>query len=202
MIRDGFVFVDEFIPGIKWDAKYAGSDNFMGRPAEGYLVNRAVISLEAARALKEAQKMAEDIGLCLFVFDAYRPARAVKDFCTWAIDASDTLRKRVHYPNIDKSALIPEGYIAARSGHSRGSVVDLTLCDKEGNRLDMGTIFDFMDPLSHHDCPNITCEQTRNRALLRKIMLSCGFEDYDCEWWHYRLKDEPYPDTYFDFVIE
>lgn len=201
MLRDGFGYMDELVPGIFWDAKYAGNDNFMGRPADGYRVNRVVCTAEAASALQKAQKAAHEKGLELFVFDAYRPERAVRDFCRWAQDVTDTVRKEIHYPNIGKDELIPKGYIAAKSGHSRGSAIDLTLC-RGGALLDMGGIFDYMDIRSHHGATGLTEEQTKNRELLRGIMLASGFSDYDCEWWHYRLTDEPYPETYFDFVIE
>lgn len=202
MLPKGFVYLDEAVPGALWDAKYAGRDNFMGRPAEGYAANRAVMTAEAARALKSAERMAEEAGYRLFVFDAYRPARAVADFCAWTQDETDTERKPIHYPNVEKRALIPLGYIAAKSGHSRGSTVDLSLCGPDGALLDMGGIFDLMDPVSHHGAAGLRREQTENREMLRRIMLSCGFTDYEAEWWHYRLKDEPYPDTYFDFAIE
>lgn len=202
MREKGFVYIDEAVPGILWDAKYAGSDNFMGRPADGYFANRTVCTIEAAQALRTAQSKAHDKGLELFVFDAYRPDRAVKDFCRWAEDASDMKRKAVHYPNVDKSELIPQGYIASRSGHSRGSTIDLTLCRADGTLLDMATVFDFMDLRSHHGAAGLTKEQEENRELLRGIMLASGFTDYDCEWWHYRLAEEPYPHTYFDFVID
>lgn len=202
MLQDGFGYADELVPGIFWDAKYAGCDNFMGRPADGYPVNRVVCTVEAAQALRIAQEKAHEKGLELFLFDAYRPARAVADFCKWAEDAGDIARKEIHYPNVEKYMLIPEGYIASQSGHSRGSTIDLTLCGKDGELLDMGGIFDYMDPRSHHGAAGLTPEQTANRELLRNIMLSSGFTDYACEWWHYRLLGEPYPYTYFDFVIE
>lgn len=202
MLEKGFVYLDEAVPGVFWDSKYFGCDNFMGRRADGYRVNRIVLTQEAALALKEALTGAQEKGLSFFVFDAYRPARAVMDFCAWAQDEGDTARKAIHYPNISKAELIPGGYIAPRSGHSRGSAIDLTLCDESGACLDMGGIFDFMDPLSWHSCPDITARQTENRALLKRIMLLSGFQEYSREWWHYSLKKEPYPDTYFDFEIE
>lgn len=199
VLPEGFEYLDEAVPGLKWQAMYAGSENFMGRPADGYFANRTVAAREAAEALKCA---AVKTDYSLFVFDAYRPARAVADFCRWAEAPGDEIRKAIHFPNVEKTKLIELGYIAARSGHSRGSTIDLTLCGKDGMPLDMGTVFDFMDPRSHHGCPDLTKEQTRNRETLRTLMLSCGFTDYSEEWWHYRLKNEPYPDTYFDFVIE
>lgn len=202
MLPKGFVYVDEAVPGVRWDAKYAGCDNFMGRPADGYLVNRAVCTAEAAAALANAAALLKPRALYPFVFDAYRPARAVEDFCRWTRDESDCARKSIHYPRVEKRELIPQGYIAGRSGHSRGSVIDLSLCREDGSLLDMGGIFDLMDPVSRHGAPGLSPEQTENRELLRAVMLQSGFADYDCEWWHYRLRGEPYPDTYFDFVIE
>ena len=202
MLPRGFVYLDEAAEGMFWDAKYAGGDNFMGRPADGYRVNRIVLSREAAEALKKAGEKAAALGFTFFVFDAYRPARAVRDFCAWAEAEGDEARKQIHYPNIDKRELIPQGYIAPRSGHSRGSAIDLTLCEKNGVCLDMGGIFDLMDPVSWHGCPSVSAEQTRNRETLRSVMLKSGFCDYDKEWWHYRLENEPYPNEYFDFEIE
>ena len=202
MLPEGFVYLDRELPEAFFCAMYAGDDNFMGRPANGYKANRVVLSREACRGLKRALGLLRPKALSLFVFDAYRPARAVRDFCAWAGDEGDVKRKHIHYPNLSKQELLRQGYIASRSGHSRGSAVDLTLCDLSGNALDMGGIFDFMDPRSWHDCPFISPEQTQNRETLRRTMLRCGFEDYSREWWHYLLKNEPYPDTYFDFEIE
>lgn len=201
MLGKGFVFADEAVGGILWDAKYASSDNFMGRPAAGYKVNRVVCTLEAAEGLKKAASLAREKGLRLKLYDAYRPQKAVDDFCRWATDEGDTAQRGIHYPRVPKSRLISDGYIASRSGHSRGSAVDLTLCREDGTELDMGGIFDFMDPLSHHGAP-VSEEAQGNRETLKSIMLSCGFEDYKNEWWHYRLCEEPYPDSYFDFDIE
>ena len=201
MLGKGFVFADEAVGGTLWDAKYASSDNFMGRPAAGYKVNRVVCTLEAAEGLKKAASLAREKGLRLKLYDAYRPQKAVDDFCRWAADEGDTARRGIHYPRVPKSRLISDGYIASRSGHSRGSAVDLTLCREDGTELDMGGIFDFMDPLSHHGAP-VSEKARKNRETLRSIMLSCGFEDYKNEWWHYRLSEEPYPDSYFDFDIE
>jgi len=200
-MHKGFVYADEAVKTIFWDAKYAGQDNFMGRAAEGYRTNRIICTLEAAQALCVAAQKAQEQGLYLKLFDAYRPQKAVDDFCMWAQDEGDTVRKAVHYPNISKNQLISGGYIASKSGHSRGSAIDLTLCDRQGNELDMGGIFDYMDEISWHGAP--VCEAAaKNRETLREIMLSSGFEDYSKEWWHYRLKNEPYADTYFDFDVE
>lgn len=202
MLLDGFVYLDEAVPGVLWDAKYAGSDNFVGEPVDGYRVNRVVGTRELAEALVLAQELARQAGCRLLLWDAYRPQRAVDHFVRFCAEPETGKTKMRHYPNVDKDQLIPLGYIAARSGHSRGSSIDLTLTDGDGNPLDMGDIFDFMDEKSHHGCPDVTKKQAEYRKLLRSIMLGCGFVDYKNEWWHYRLKDEPYPDTYFDFVIE
>lgn len=202
MLISGFVFLDEAVPGVLWDAKYAGEDNFVGEPVDGYRVNRVVGTQELAKALVLAQEFARQAGCRLLLWDAYRPQRAVDHFIRFCASEETGKTKQRHYPNVDKEQLIPLGYIAARSGHSRGSTIDLTLADGEGNPLDMGGIFDFMDERSHHGSPEVTKEQAENRELLRRIMLACGFTDYQNEWWHYRLKDEPYPDTYFDFAIE
>lgn len=202
MLTRGFVYLDEAVPGVLWDAKYAGCDNFVGEPVDGYLVNRVVGTEELARALVLAQEAARQAGCRLMLWDAYRPQRAVDHFVRFCTAPETGKTKTRHYPNVDKTQLIPLGYIAARSGHSRGSTIDLTLTDGDGRPLDMGGIFDFMDERSHHGCPEITRAQADNRKLLRAIMLGCGFTDYKNEWWHYRLKNEPYPDTYFDFAIE
>lgn len=202
MLPNGFVYLDEAVPGVLWDAKYAGADNFLGEPADGYRVNRVVGTAELAKALVCAQEKAAEKGLRLLLWDAYRPQRAVDHFVRFCASPETGKTKEKHYPNHDKAQLIPLGYIAARSGHSRGSTIDLTLADGEGRPLDMGGIFDFMDERSHHGADGITPEQAENRALLRGIMLGCGLTDYRCEWWHYRLADEPYPEIWFDFPIE
>ena len=136
----------------------------------------------------------------MLVYDSYRPQKAVDDFVTWSLQPEDGKMKEEFYPELDKGELFPLGYIARHSGHSRGSVVDLTLT-REGTPVDMGTAFDFMSPSSHHNSLLVTPEQAENRATLRAIMAWAGFSPYECEWWHYRLMDEPYPDTYFDFDI-
>ena len=202
MLPEGFVYLDEAVPGVLWDAKYAGEDNFVGEPVDGYRVNRVVGTKELAKALLLAQEAAQGMGCRLLLWDAYRPQRAVDYFVRFCAAPETGKTKGKHYPNVDKEQLIPLGYIAARSGHSRGSTIDLTLTDENGRPLDMGGIFDFMDERSHHGCPEVMKEQAENRELLRGIMLGAGFIDYQNEWWHYRLKNEPYSDTYFDFVIE
>ncbi|MBR3927808.1 MAG: M15 family metallopeptidase [Clostridia bacterium] len=203
MLESGFVYLDEYVPGIRWDAKYASSDNFTGRPVNGYGANRVVIHEKAAEAVKKAQEIFLKDGFCILAYDAYRPVRAVEDFLSWMKEPEDNRRKKRHYPNIDKKDMLALGYVAGKSGHSRGSTIDLTLVRKDtGEELDMGGIFDLMDEKSHTKSTEITQKQLENRLYLRKVMLDCGFTDYECEWWHFRLIDEPYTDTYFDFVIE
>lgn len=202
MLPDGFVYLDEAVPDVFWDAKYAGSDNFVGMPVNGYRANRVVGTEELAEALCRAGALAKGKGYSLFLWDAYRPQRAVDHFVAWCAAEEDGRTQKRHYPTLERAQLIPLGYIAGRSGHSRGSTVDLTLADEQGVPIDMGGIFDFMDESSHHDSPSVGAFQSSNRRILREIMLLSGFADYVNEWWHYRLKDEPYPDRYFDFVIE
>lgn len=186
---------------IGQDPRYAGSDNFMGRPIRGYLAPQVMLTREAAEALSAAQKTAREQGLSLLVYDGYRPQRAVDHFVEWGADLADTLNKATYYPDVPKAELFDRGYISARSGHSRGSTVDLTLT-RDGVPLDMGTPFDFFDERSHTESPVITGGAMANRMLLRGIMSGAGFRNYVNEWWHYTLLDEPYPDTYFDIPIE
>lgn len=186
---------------IEQDPRYAGSDNFMGRPIRGYDAAEVMLTHEAAEALSRAQQSAQAQGYSLLVFDGYRPQRAVDHFVEWGADLTDNLNKATYYPNVPKAELFERGYIAERSGHSRGSTVDLTLT-RDGSPLDMGTPFDFFDALSHTENPAIAPEATTNRMLLRDIMTEAGFRNYVNEWWHYTLNDEPYPDTYFDLPIK
>ena len=140
------------------------------------------------------------MGYQLKIFDAYRPATAVRHFVLWGIEDQDLRMKPFFYPDLEKQELFSKGYIAKQSSHSRVSAVDLTLLDMQtGKEVDMGSPFDFFSEISHPDYKGITPEQYDNRMLLRKVMMRHGFEPYDCEWWHFVLKDEPYPDTYFDF---
>ena len=202
MLPTGFVYVRDIIPSITEDVRYAGSHNFIGRPVDGYNAPCAVLTQEAAMALKTAAEAFAAKGYTLLVYDGYRPQRAVNHFMRWAEDTSDTAAKAEFYPDLDKVELFDRGYIAKRSGHSRGSTIDLTLLNSTGQPLDMGGEFDWFSPVSGHDYANLTDEQKANRLLLKTGMMEAGFLPYSEEWWHYRLKDEPYPDTYFDFVIE
>lgn len=202
-MREGFVYLDEAVPGIRWDAKYAGADNFTGQPVDGYLANRAVGTRELALKLNLAARAARARGLGLFLWDAYRPCRAVACFMRWAARTEDYTTKARHYPNIERERMVEEGYIAARSAHSRGSAVDLTLYRLEdGALLPMGGIFDLMDARSRHGAPGLSEMETASRALLKQLMEDSGFTAYENEWWHYRLTKEPYPNAYFDFPIE
>jgi D-alanyl-D-alanine dipeptidase len=201
-LPSGFVYLDDWLPDAIMDAKYAGTDNFMGRPAAGYDRPLVVASEPAARAVAHAADALRAEGYALIVFDAYRPARAVADFAAWAEDAADVRRKPLHYPGLAKADMFALGYIARKSGHSRGSAVDLTLLDTATHQpLDMGTGFDFMGPRAHLDAVGLSPLQRRNRKTLQSAMIAAGFAPYAKEWWHFSLKNEPYPDQYFDFPI-
>jgi D-alanyl-D-alanine dipeptidase len=201
-MNDQLVFLDEYVTGIYWDAKYATWENFTGKPVNGYVANRIVGTRPLCAALERARDEAASRGFGLLLWDGYRPQRAVDSFLRWAQQPEDGRTKLRHYPNIDRADMFEKGYVAARSGHSRGSAVDLTLFHlASGERTPMGGDHDLMDAISHHGAQGITQVDARNRQSLRSIMEACGFSAYDCEWWHYTLKDEPYPDTYFDFPI-
>ena len=202
-LPDGFVYVDEAVPQVVVSARYAGSDNFVGAPVDGYRVPRVVLSTPAAYALLQASTALAPFGLGLKVFDGYRPQRAVDHFMRWAADPRDTRTQAAHYPALAKERLIPDGYIARRSGHSRGSTVDLTLIDlADGSELPMGTAFDFFGPESWPDYRPISPAVRANRALLQQVMLRSGFRPLKQEWWHFTLEHEPWPERYFDFPIE
>jgi zinc D-Ala-D-Ala dipeptidase len=197
-----FVFVDEFVSGIRWDAKYATWDNFTGKPVDGYAVNRIVGTKAMCVALEEARERAASLGFGLLLWDGYRPQRAVDDFLRWSRQPEDGRRKQRHYPNISRPEMIEKGYVATKSGHSRGSAIDLTLYHLDTGALaPMGGDHDVMDVVSHHGAQGISQVETENREHLCSVMTASGFNRYDSEWWHYSLKNEPYPDTYFDFPI-
>lgn len=203
-LPQGFVHVRDLIPDIREEMRYATSHNFTGVPVDGYLAPRAILTREAAAALTLADAAAKADGYGLSIFDAYRPERAVRHFMRWAQDAADTATQADYYPEFaDKLDLLRQGFIAERSGHSRGSTVDLTLYSLADCRsLDMGTDFDRFGPLAAHGAEGITAEQAENRAILCRLMIAAGFVPYSAEWWHYTLKDEPYTDRYFDFPVE
>ena len=198
----GFVVLADFVPGIIQEIRYHSTYNFIGDRIDGYEEPVALLTIEAARALKQAANELFVQGYRLKVFDAYRPASAVKHFVLWGIEDTDVRMKPYFYPDLVKQELFRKGYIAARSSHSRGSTVDLTLLDMaSGKEADMGSPFDFFGPVSHPDCKDVTEEQYRNRMTLRNAMLRNGYIPIDCEWWHFTLANEPYPDTYFDFPV-
>lgn len=199
----GFSYIHQEIPSIVIDLRYFGNHNFVGRPIVGYQNQVAILSTQATGALKKVQTELNQQGLGLKVFDAYRPQQAVTSFETWAKDLEDTIAKQEFYPNIDKKDLFTLGYIASKSGHTRGSTIDLTIIDLNTNQeLDMGSSFDFFGTISHHNTNQITVSQKENREMLRKTMLQYGFKEYAEEWWHYTLVNEPFPDTYFDFIVK
>nr|AGS49815.1 vancomycin B-type resistance protein VanX/D-alanyl-D-alanine dipeptidase [uncultured bacterium esnapd16.1] len=201
-MNNDFVFVDDVVPGIRWDAKYATWDNFIGKPVDGYHANRIVGTTALCAGLARAQEAAEARGFGLLLWDGYRPQRAVDCFLRWSQQPEDGRTKPRHYPNIDRAQMFELGYVAAKSGHSRGSTVDLTLYHlATGELVPMGGDHDLMDVISHHGAAGITLAETRSRAQLCAIMEDSGFVRYEREWWHYTLRNEPYPDTYFDFPI-
>lgn len=201
-MQDGFVRVDRMIPDVVQDMRYAGGNNFVGAAIDGYEASVALLTREAALALARVADELRPQGLRLCIYDAYRPERAVAHFVRWAQDAGDNCMQPGFYPSIAKKDLFRKGYIAKKSSHSRGSTVDLTLVDAQGNPLDMGSPFDLFDPISAHNAKGLTQQQYDNRTLLRDAMEKHGFLAYHAEWWHYTLKNEPFPDQSFDFTIQ
>ena len=202
MDPSGFVVLGEYIPGIVQEIRYYCTYNFIGERIDGYEEPCALLTIEAARALKAVSSELFVRGYRLKVFDAYRPACAVKQFVLWGLEDQDIRMKPYFYPELEKQELFIKGYIAGKSSHSRGSAVDVTLFDmKTGKEVDMGSPFDLFSPLSHPDCREVTQEQYENRMVLRSAMVRGGFEPINCEWWHFMLKDEPYPDTYYEFPV-
>lgn len=224
---DGFVDLKSIIPTIELELRYFNSHNFIGQKIEGYEQPRCLLSRKAAEALRKVQEELLPFSLSLKIYDAYRPQSAVDHFVSWAKDLSDTLMKKEFYPRVEKKYLFKEGYISAKSGHSRGSTVDLTIvplplpdqelyqsgdslceCFKplserfKDNSLDMGSGYDCFDPVSHTVNTDLNHHQRVNRLLLKTIMGKYGFRGSTKEWWHFTLKNEPYPDTYFNFPIQ
>ena len=195
-----FVLLSDYVPGIVQEIRYFSTYNFVGDRTDGYEEPIALLTKDAARALKVVSNQANVMGCRLKVFDAYRPARAVRHFVLWGIEDLDQRMKPFFYPELEKQALFQLGYIASRSSHSRGSTIDLTLLDMStGKELDMGSPFDYFSERSHPDSREVTPEQYENRMRLQKLMTDNGFLPIDCEWWHFTLADEPFPDTYFEF---
>ena len=223
----GFVDVTQTVPSIVFDMRYAGPHNFVGERINGYQAPKCILARKAADALAGVQKDLKEFSLSLKVYDCYRPQRVVDHFVRWAKDTGDTKMKKEFYPSIDKKNLFRDGYIAAKSGHSRGSTVDLTIvpfpfpgeekylagqnlrecylpADQRfgDNTVDMGTGYDCFDELAHPANVRVGPQQRMNRLLLKTLMEKHGFASYDKEWWHFTLKGEPFPDTFFDFLVE
>jgi len=195
-----FVDATSVVPGLVVDMRYAGGDNFVGRPIEGYQKPVCLLTRQAANALADVARDISGRGLKLKVFDCYRPKRAVAHFMRWAQAINDVKNKSAYYPDLDKRQLFADGYIAAHSGHSRGSTLDLTFVGASGE-LDMGTHFDFLSARSNTSNPTVSVEAHRNRLMLAAAMSKHGFKPYGKEWWHFTLRGEPFPDTYFDFPV-
>ncbi len=198
----GFVLLSDYIPSIVQEIRYFSTYNFIGDRIDGYEEPIALLTKEAARALKTVANEMNVKGYRLKIFDTYRPTTAVKHFILWGIEDQDVRMKPYFYPDVVKQDLFSEGYIAKKSSHSRGSTVDLTLLDmRTGKEMDMGSQFDWFGIESHPDYRGITEEQYENRMFLQKAMVRNGFVPIDCEWWHFTLADEPYPDMYFSFPV-
>jgi zinc D-Ala-D-Ala dipeptidase len=223
----GFVNVTQTLPSIVFDIRYAGPHNFVGERIDGYKAPNCVLTRKAADALAGVQQDLKEFSLSLKVYDCYRPQRAVDHFVRWAKDTGDTKMKKEFYPTVDKKNLFRDGYIAVKSGHSRGSTVDLTIvplpvpgdekylpgqnlrecylpADQRfgDNSVDMATGYDCFDELAHPANGRVGPQQRMNRLLLKTLMEKHGFAPYDKEWWHFTLKGEPFPDTFFDFRVE
>ncbi|MBE6010751.1 MAG: peptidase M15 [Lachnospiraceae bacterium] len=197
-----FVLLSEVVPDAILEIRYYSTYNFVGDRIDGYEEPVALLTEEAAEALKEVSDDLEEDGYRLKIYDAYRPQEAVTNFEEWAKDLDDTRMKAYFYPELDKSVLFEQGYIASHSGHSRGSTVDLTLFDMETEKeVDMGGTFDYFGELSHPDYTQISEEQYENRMILRDAMVEHGFKPLEEEWWHFTLENEPYPETYFTFAV-
>ena len=202
MDPSGFVLLADFVPGIVQEIRYYSTYNFVGDRVDGYEAPVALLTREAARALKAVAGEVNAQGFRLKVFDAYRPACAVRHFVLWGVEDQDLRMKPYFYPDLEKQELFKQGYIASQSSHSRGSAVDLTLLDMStGKEVDMGSPFDLFSELSHPDSRAVTDEQYENRMFLQGAMVRNGFVPIDCEWWHFALKDEPYPNVYFEFPV-
>ena len=200
---DEFVALKSVIPNLVVELRYFSSNNFMGRPVEGYHANVVYMTKPAANALQSVQDDLASSGLGLKVFDAYRPQQAVDNFVRWAADDADTLMKQQYYPSLEKDELFPGGYISERSGHTRGSTIDLTVVTlADSKELDMGSPYDFFDEVSWPTDTSITEQQHANRMILRDAMLKHGFLAIRTEWWHFTLENEPFPETYFNFPVE
>jgi D-alanyl-D-alanine dipeptidase len=222
----GFVHLSHIDPTIQISPRYAGEDNFLGRPVKGYApINDIIMTIETAHALKRVQEELLSNGYSLLIYDAYRPQMAVDNFMAWSKDLDDLKMKEHFYPYIDKRDVFKLGYVVEKSGHSRGSTVDLTLIPSDlkakkpvylkrklpdgktipyidDGSIDMGSSFDLFDEVSHTNSTNITVIAQRNRTFLKEIMERHGFKNYEYEWWHFTLENEPFPNTYFNFMVK
>ena len=198
----GFVSLSEAVPDVLLEMRYYSTWNFIGERIDGYEEPLALLTRRAAEALKAVSAEAVSRGYRLRIFDAYRPQKAVDHFIRWAADPGDTRMKAFFYPDLNKEDVIPQGYIARHSGHSRGSTVDLTLFDVASQKdVDMGGSFDLFGERSHPDYPDVTPAQLAGRLLLRQMMMNHGFRPLATEWWHFTLENEPWPDTFFTFPV-
>ncbi|MCF6351048.1 MAG: M15 family metallopeptidase [Flavobacteriaceae bacterium] len=199
----GFVYATEIIPNLKLDLRYLTSNNFIGKPVNGYNAKKCILTVQTANALKKVEDELQEQGLCLIIYDAYRPQKAVNHFKKWAKNIKDTLMKQDYYPTVKKRDLFKLQYISTRSRHSSGSTVDLSIfSDKTNAVLDMGSNYDYFSEKSWVNYQKITKKQRENRQLLQTIMLNNGFRSYPKEWWHFTLRYEPYRNHYFDFNVE
>ncbi len=202
-LPDGFVYAKTVIADLDVELKYFSTNNFVGDTIDDYKANRLILTKATAEKLKLVQDELQQQNLCLKVYDGYRPQGAVNHFIRWARDLNDTINKQQFYPDVNKRNLFKAGYIASRSGHSRGSTLDITLTRGDtGEPLDMGSPYDFFGEQSWVDYKDITEQQKTNRQLLQTVMLKHNFRNYPKEWWHFTLRWEPFPETYFDFEVE
>ena len=201
-IPEGFVYIKDIVTNIKIDLKYYTKHNFVGKKIIGYNSPVAISTKETALALKEIQKDLKHFNYGLKIFDSYRPQQAVDHFVRWAKNNNRKM-KSSHYPNVKKIHLFKEGYIASKSGHTRGSTVDITIIDlNNGKELDMGTIYDYFGKESWIEYTGLTVHQRKNRLLLQSVMNKYGFKSLKEEWWHFTLSNEPFPNKYFNFMVE
>lgn len=204
-LPEGFVYVKDHIPTIVLDIRYHGNDNFVGKQVDGYEKPVGILSLKATKALMRVQEDLNEFHLGIKLFDSYRPVQSVQHFVRWAKDVEDTKMKSRYYPDVNKKHLFRDGYIADKSSHTRGSTVDLTIVSlktPEHKELDMGSRWDLFGPVSWPSSEEPTESQRANRMLLQMVMLKHGFRSLSTEWWHFTLKDEPFPETYFNFPVK
>ncbi|WP_028892999.1 M15 family metallopeptidase [Tenacibaculum sp. 47A_GOM-205m] len=202
-LPEGFSYINDVSPTIQSELRYCYNNNFMGVAVNGYEENTLIATTATAKALKKVQDELALKKLGLKIYDAYRPQTAVNHFVKWARVMSDTIMKKQYYPEVNKRHLFKKGYISSKSGHSRGSTVDLTIINLEtGEELDMGSPYDFFGVSSHITYENLSDHQKENRQLLQTVMKKHGFRSYSKEWWHFTLRGEPFPKTFFDFPVK